>query len=158
MARRVNIVINGQNQLGVNFGKPVGYGGANDTEDVMLIKALFNFIANGLDPETLGLGGDYDMPDLTGVMDGGTYSAISQFQLHNASRLYWNGRVFDWRIDPASYKGRPLRSGKPVMCITLLHIMAWDASLMQGGSGHSYSEGLIKLQPELAQYLDLWDS
>jgi hypothetical protein len=157
MARRVLINMNGERTLGVNIERSVGMDGANDHEDVMLIQTLFNYIAEGLSPESIGLGGEYKVPDMTGSMDGETQTAISQFQISNASSLFRKGRFFDWCVDPASYKGRSLRSNKPVMSITLLHIMATDAALMLGDGPNVYSEALIRLQPELAQYLNKWD-
>src|SRR5688572_29836645 len=134
MARRVLIKMNGQRQLGVNIEQSVGMDGANDYEDVLLIQTVFNYISEGLGSESLGLGGDYEVPDMTGSMDGETQTAISQFQMTNASSLFRKGKFFDWCIDPASYKGRSLRSNKPVMSITVLHIMASDAALMQGSN------------------------
>lgn len=157
MARRVLIKMNGQRQPGVNIEQSVGMDGANDYEDVLLIQTLFNYISEGLGPESLGLGGEYKMPDMTGAMDGETQTAISQFQMTNASSLSRKGKFFDWCIDPASYNGRSLRSNKPVMSITLLHIKATDAALMQGGNPNGYSEALIGLQPELAQFLSKWE-
>lgn len=157
MARRVLIKMNGQRQLGVNIERSVGMDGVNDYEDVLLIQTLFNYISDGLGPESLGLGGEYKMPDMTGSMDGETQTAISQFQMSNASSLFRKGKFFDWCIDPASYNGRSLRSNKPVMSITLLHIKATDAALMQGGNPNGYSDALIGLQPELAQFLNKWD-
>jgi hypothetical protein len=62
-------------------------------------------------------------------------------------------KTYDARIHPAAYKNRVLKDlRKPLMCITLLHIMAADAAALQ--SDYSYRDGLIKLKPELAQYLD----
>lgn len=151
MAGTEIININGKTAFGVNVKGIVGYAGANLTEDVMLIQALFNYIAKGLFPEALGLGGDYKIPEITGEIDADTYLAIGEFQIRNASRLL--RRVFDGRIHPASYKNRVIRDTKKgVMSITLLHIMATDAAVMQGH--WDYREGLIKLKPELATYLD----
>lgn len=153
MARTKVININGEQQLCVNIAKIVGFAGANLKEDVMLIQALFNYIATGLYPGAVGLGGDYKIPEITGEMDADTYSAIGEFQLRNARQLIGK---FDGRIHPASYQNRVLKDiRKPVMCMTLLHIMATDAAVMQ--SDYHYRDGLIRLKPELAQYLDQFD-
>jgi hypothetical protein len=157
MARRVLIKMNGQRQLGVNIEQSVGMDGANEYEDVLLIQTLFNYIAEGLGPESIGLDGEYRVPDMTGSMDGETHTAISQFQMTNASSLFRKGKFFDWCIDRASYNGLSLRSNKPVISMTLLQIKATDAALMQGGNPNGYSEALIGIQPDLAQFLNKWD-
>ncbi len=151
MAKTEVININGKTELGVNVTDAVGMTGKNRREDIMLIQALFNYIATGLHPRDLGLGGDYKIPKINGEMDADTFLAIGEFQIRNASRLQMYR--FDGRIHPASYKNRVIRdiNGR-VMSITLLHIMATDAAVMQGH--FDYRKGLIKLKPELAKYLD----
>lgn len=151
MAKTEVININGKTELGVNVTDIVGMTGANRREDIMLLQALFNYIAKGLHPRVLGLGGSYDIPDINGEMDADTFLAIGEFQIRNASRLLMNR--FDGHIHPASYKNRVIGNIKGrLMSITLLHLLAKDAAVMQGHS--DYREGLIKLKPELATYLD----
>jgi hypothetical protein len=151
MAKTEVININGKTELGVNVTDVVGMTGANRREDIMLLQALFNYIAKGLYPQVLGLGGDYNIPEISGDMDADTFLAIGEFQIRNASRLLMY--KFDGHIHPASYKNRVIRDIRGrVMSITLLHLMAKDAAVMQGH--FDYREGLIKLKPELAQYLD----
>ena len=151
MAQFEEITINGKAQSGVNIKKTVGFAGPNLKEDVLLIQALFNYIAKGMFPEMVGLGGDYKIPEVTGEMDGDTYSAIGAFQIRNASRLLMP--TFDGRIHPASYKNRNIRnSAGRLMCITLLHIMAIDTSVMRGD--HDYPQTLAHEYPELAYFLD----
>jgi hypothetical protein len=152
MAQFEEINVKGTFQSGVNVSKIVGFAGANLTEDVLLIQALFNYIADGMFPEMLGLGGDYKVPEVTGEMDADTYSAIGAFQIRNASRLLRQN--FDGRIHPASYKGRVIKDvyKQPVMSITLLHIMATDAAIFRGD--HSYPQALASQYSELAHYLD----
>lgn len=151
MAKTEVININGKTQFGVNVTDIVGMTGANRREDLMLIQALFNYIAKGLGPQLLGLGGDYNIPEINGDWDADTSLAICEFQIRNAGRLLRN--KFDGHIHPASYKNRIIRgvNGR-LMSITLLHQMATDAAVMQGH--FEYREGLIKLKPELAKYLD----
>lgn len=154
MARMETININGNHALCVNIKDIVGLAGANLREDVMLIQTLFNYIAKGLRPESVGLGGNYNIPEITGEIDADTYLAIGEFQIRNASRLV--RYRFDGRIHPASYKNRVIRdTRKPVMSITLLHLLATDAAVMQ--SDHHYTNGLIRMKPELAGYLDRFD-
>jgi hypothetical protein len=151
MAQFATINIGGNEQSGVNIRKTVGHGGANLLDDVMLIQALFKYIAKGLHPGAVGLGGDYKVPEVTGIMDAETYSAIGEFQIQNAARLL--SHSFDGRIHPASYKGRVIRdSRKPVMCVTLMQIMATDAAVIQGH--YDYPQALAQKHPELARYLD----
>src|ERR1044072_8518217 len=116
-----------------NLTGSVGTKGNNQFEDVMLIQAMLKLIAlfsrdaAGLkDPE-------YQIPEVTGVIDADTYTAIGQFQLVHKAELMM--KVFDGRIDPANYRGRKLRrSHYPVMTIMLLHIYAKDAALMLGST------------------------
>jgi hypothetical protein len=151
MAKTEVININGKTELGVNVTDVVGMTGKNRREDIMLLQALFNYIATGLHPRVLGLGGSYNIPDINGEMDADTFLAIGEFQIRNASRLLMHN--FDGHIHPASYKNRVIRNIKGhLMSITLLHLLAKDAGVMQGHS--DYREGLIKLKPELATYLD----
>ncbi len=148
-----HINLNGERQLTLNLSGIVGFGGANRKDDVMLIQGFFNYIARGLYPGAVGLGGDYKIPEITGEMDGDTYSAIGEFQIRNAARLLMNR--FDGRIHPANYADRQLHTGgnKRYMSITLLHIMATDAAVMQ--SDFDYTSGLAKLNSELATLIDM---
>jgi hypothetical protein len=151
MAQFEDVIINGRAQSGVNIKKIVGFAGPNLKEDVLLIQALFNYIAKGMFPEMLGLGGEYKVPEVTGEMDGETYSAIGAFQIRNASRLL--GPTLDGRIHPASYKNRNIKnSAGRVMCITQLHFMATDTAVMRGD--HDYPQALAHEYPELAYFLD----
>lgn len=142
----------GTTQSCVNIKKPVGHGGANLREDVLLIQVLFNYIAEGLSPSAIGLGGEYPVPEMNGIMDAETYSAIGAFQLRNLSALLISR--FDGRIDPASYRNRRINLvGKRLMSITYLHLIAPDAAVMRG-TGGDYTTHLAHMNPELATYLD----
>jgi hypothetical protein len=139
--------------LAVNISGIVGFAGANHKDDVLLIQGLFKYIAEGLHPSAVGLGGEYKIPEITGEMDADTYSAISEFQLVNARTLLMS--VFDGRFHPANYANRKLTTGgnKRYMSITYLHFLATDAAVMQ--SHHSYIQGLAALDPELAYVIDM---
>ena len=145
----------GRKNVAVNVSAIVGHGGQNRKDDVMLIQGLFKYIAIGLSPNSLGLGGEYQVPDITGDMDGETSSAIVQFQITNAGKLLGKNGFADSRIHPADYNNRHLHSGigKRYMAITYLHLMANDSSVMQGH--FDYVQGLAQLSPELARYIDL---
>lgn len=139
----------GDTQSAVNIHEIVGTGGVNRHDDVMLIQALFNYIGK----QSLGLGPDYNMPGVTGDMDADTYSAIGEFQMKWLSHLMI--KTFDGRIHPASYKNRKLNlfgGPRPLMAITLLHVLAGDAALMNGD--YSYPQTLASKHAELAKYLD----
>lgn len=143
----------GQTVSTVNVRKVVGNGGVNLREDVLLIQALFKFIAEHLGPHAIfGSQSGYEVPEITGVMDAATYSAIGEFQIRNLRNLLM--KTFDGRIHPASYKNREIQlQGKPLMSITYLHLVAQDASVM-GGMGGDYTQDLARMNGELAMYLD----
>ncbi len=130
------INMDGRLELGVNISGIVGYAGANDKDDVLLIQGLFQYIAKGLSPGSIGLGGLYKLPEITGEMDGETYSAIGEFQIRNSHRLLKDS--YNTRIHSANYRNRQLRStAGRFMAITLLHIMATDAALMNGSNDYT---------------------
>lgn len=132
MARLEFINIGGGFTIGVNVSQIVGRGATNRPQDVALIQSLFNYIADGLGPESLGFYGVGKIPDVSGSFDHDTLIAIQRFQLQHASRLL-TGDNYDKRIHPASYKGRVIKdTRKPLMAITLLHLLAVRSALMQG--------------------------
>ena len=150
MAKLERANINGRIESAVNISGIVGHTGTNYRDDVILIQGLFNYIANGLSPQAVGLGGDYKIPEITGVMDADTYSAIGAFQISNARQLLM--KTFDGRIHPASYTNRRLRSNAKQMSIVLLHIMATDAAVMN--ADFDYQSGMAKFNRELAFLID----
>lgn len=150
MAKIERANINGRMESAVNISGVVGFKGTNLRDDVMLIQGLFNYISNGLTPQAVGLVGDYKIPEITGVMDADTYSAIGAFQISNARQLLM--QTFDGRIHPASYKNRRLRSNAKQMSIVLLHIIATDAAVMNGD--YDYQSGMAKMNQDLAFLID----
>jgi hypothetical protein len=55
MPKREIIMLEGQGtRPGSNVSQTVGTGGRNDTGDVLLIQAMFRYIAKGRGPEALG--------------------------------------------------------------------------------------------------------
>ena len=152
MASVEKINFDGRTGLGVNISSIVGAGGINDRDDVLVIQGLFNFIAKGLNPASVGLVGLYKIPDVTGDMDGETYSAIGEFQIRNAYRLL--SAKSDGRIHPAKYQNTRLSSNsKRFMSITLLHIMAMDVAVMNGNL--DYLGGMSSLNAELGGVIAL---
>ncbi|HMS07906.1 MAG TPA: hypothetical protein PKE66_00300 [Pyrinomonadaceae bacterium] len=135
----------------VNLTHAVGTGARNERADVLLIQTLFNYIVKGLGPRSAGLGGEYTVPEMSGKMDANTYSAIAAFQISNMRELMM--KRFDGVIHPADYKNRTIDLRKrPLMTITYLHLIATDASAINGDRG--YTQALARMSPELAMYLD----
>jgi hypothetical protein len=149
MAQFERINFNGVEVTGINIRKIVGYAGANLVEDVMLIQTVFEYISKGIGPHVFGMEHQFKA-DFPGRLDNDTVYALGEFQIKNASRLLKDTYR---RIHPASYRGRVISAaGKPLMTITYLHMIAVDAEVMQGHA--SYTEELIKMQPELAFFTD----
>lgn len=148
-----HLYLDGRRDLTLNISGIVGFAGANNKDDVMLIQGYFNYIAKGLYPGAVGLGSEYKIPEITGEMDAETYSAISEFQIKNAGSLLMSH--FDGRIHPASYGNRKITTGgnKRYMSITLLHILASDAAVMQ--SHKDFIQGMAQMSPELAYSIDM---
>lgn len=143
--------IHGGTEMAVNLTKAVGTGAPNQRSDVLLIQALFNYIGEGLGRSALGLGPEYRIPAISGVMDAETYSAIGEFQIANIRQLLINR--FDGVIHPANYKGRKINLFKrPLMSITYLHLLAKDASIFQGSGEYPFQ--LSRMNEELAFALD----
>lgn len=146
--------VDGSSDQTVNLHHSVGFKGINNPDDVMLIQALIEYISKraGMGPKTLGLGGDYKVPAVTGIMDNETYSAIGQFQIEWQRNLII--RRFDGRIDEAHYRGRKLNRGNlQVMSITLLHELAGDAALVT--SDKTYIKDIEDAYPRLAHAFDM---
>lgn len=148
MAHATIIHTNRGMQFGVNIDDPVGHNGKNYPNDVKLVQGMLQYINRksgriglfGLEPSD-----EYEIPTLTGSMDGATYSAISEFQIRNKAQLYM-GKYADGVIHPARYKNRHLNLSKPLMTITLLHYICWDLAMM---SGEDYIEEIQKMSDDL---------
>ncbi|NJM52258.1 MAG: hypothetical protein HC846_02000 [Blastocatellia bacterium] len=151
MAKIETITLDGRESSALNISGVVGFPRPsdnffNDWSDVLVIQGFFNYIANHLRPDTIGLGGDYKVPKFTGVMDADTSSAIGAFQLSCASFLMM--KTYDNRIDPANYKNRHLRSGRRQMSIVFLHILAGDAGQMAGVGRDGYIRDMMSLNDD----------
>lgn len=149
MAQFEQINFAGVKVRGINIRKIVGWGGADLVEDVMLIQTVFEYISNGNGPHVFNMNRKFKA-DFPGRMDNDTIYALGEFQIKNASRLLKDTYR---RIHPASYKNRVISDpSKPLMTITYLHLVAFDAQVAQGHQ--DYTEELLKMQPELAYYTD----
>lgn len=146
----------GSHEICFNLSSSVGHGGENQYEDVMLVQAMLRLIAE-YSRDAAGLDSpDYKPPEVTGVIDADTHTAIGQFQIAHKNELMM--KRFDGRIDPAHYKGRRLRRSRhPVMTIMLMHYYATDAALLLGNSGGlvSYEKALAKMNSELLTMFDM---
>ena len=143
----------------LNVSYSVGHMGANKLEDVMLIQAMISLICQ-VERSWVGLDeAGYSVPEITGIMDADTYTAIGQFQIRNKDRLLMT--MYDDRIDPAHYGHRRLpRNLHRMMSIMLLHQMATDACVLGSfptddrSDDLSYRGGLVKLNPMLKGKID----
>lgn len=155
MAKIETINLDGREMSALNISGVVGFprkhdGNFNQRDDVLVTQGFFNFIANNISPSAIGLGGDYKVPKITGVVDADTSSAIGAFQLSCASFLMM--KIYDNRIDPANYKNRHLHSERRQMSIVFLHILAGDAGQMAGVGRDGYIRDMMSLNDDLS-----WD-
>jgi hypothetical protein len=123
MARREQITINNMVTEGVNIDQPVGPGptAKNLQQDVMLIQAMFEKLAERAGPGFLGLGSWDDVPEPSGNFDDKTEKAIKSYQRKYLHQLL----SADSNIHPGAFQGRNIRfngADTPQMTITLLHI------------------------------------
>jgi len=121
----------------------VGVGGLNERGDVMLIQALFNFIADGHEISRTGLPSAARLPVLTGILDGRTIEAITAFQLRWMKQLLpsFAGKVFPL---PAGYRMKSLSDKAPML--HMLNVMARDST---GGPSNPLPKAMLKAFPEL---------
>jgi hypothetical protein len=129
LATRETITVDGVRQPCLNVTETVGEKfGANKIGDVMLVQAMFKYIANHFGSEQIGLTSKDDVPEPTGLFNSDTARLIIVFQRKMARQLI---RV-DGIIHPASYKDRNLKFGdgpRPrMMTITFLHFGCVGAS------------------------------
>ena len=115
----------------VNLSQPVGIGAPNQWGDVLLIQVLLKFVYNKRNPIEASFiwGANLDYKP-QGHMDDLTKQAITNFQLFNRNKLYTT--AIDGRIDVAHYQNRTINQNKPLMTITLLHVMASDTAWKRG--------------------------
>jgi hypothetical protein len=149
MPKRELITLNGKSRYGFNIDESVGIMGRNKTGDILLIQAMLQYIANGLGSLEAGVIpiSNFKVPKLTGVFDGDTMMSLNLFQsLHSQGLL-----KVDAIIHPASYAGRNINPFKPVMTITLLHVLCKSSAKSRGHG--DYTTGMIRLLPNLLPWI-----
>jgi hypothetical protein len=115
--------------IGLNVTAPVGPGMRNNRGDVLVIQALFNFIASvpwsGVKRPLPRMAA----PKLTGSFDRQTQETIFIYQTLRQHYLLRSDGI----IHPGSFAGRLIQSGGPQMTITLLNEEALEGSDEKSG-------------------------
>ena len=147
VAKKVIINYDDDKVPGFNLSFSVGIGGQNDQGDLLLIQALFNFIATGLKSVSrFGISGRHDLPAVTGRLDSNTIFTIIGFQHKQLHRLFAtkSGTLF-----PADYTQKiPVVMGEePRQPMFLLHQFAQEAAALLNEA--DYTTAMVKLFPEL---------
>ena len=102
MAKKETITYDDQKTVGFNLTDMVGFGGANERGDVMLVQAMLNIIVEGIGSVSkFGIKSKRELPDVTGFFGGDTGFLIMNFQRKWAPILtpQRSGMLF-----PAQYK------------------------------------------------------
>lgn len=149
MAYKDTIKVENLVEPAVNIRFKVGPAADNGPADVMLIQALFHYIAyKGHSVRYLGLQPN-ELPAISGKFRFKTQHAILRFQMRNAKQLLG----VDGFIHPASYLGRTIKAGmdKRYMTMTLLHFYATEMQAFHPDP--TYIHGLIRLAPDLRSWL-----
>ena len=135
----------------VNTSQPVGKHLTNLKEDVMLVQAMLEKLAERASPDFIGLSSFDQVPEPTGNFDDGlTEKAIWSYQRKHAGKLL---RV-DGVVHPAAYHDRSLFSNgdRRVMTITQLHFDLVDQFLISTGDDN-YIPEITRTVPELRQWI-----
>lgn len=148
MAKKDVITMYNHKFPALNLSESVGKGGANKTGDVMLVQAMFQYIAKGFKPKFIGVNSADDIPEPSGDYDDKTERAIKSYQRKHIRNLL----KVDGIIHPASYENRNLkRMTSPLMTITLLGSHLLDASLMNGDDDQF--TGIVRMFPKLLPWI-----
>src|SRR5258708_27451329 len=107
MAMKQLMTFDGSKVPCFNVNYSVGMGGINRIDDLILVQAMFRFIADDGFGElsTLGISSHKELPQLTGVLDEKTVNAIHKYQ-DRWRRLLLST---DGLIHPADYINRDLK-------------------------------------------------
>ena len=136
---------------GFNISQMVGVGGPNFRGDVMLIQAMTNFIAIGhKDLGLVGLKQPFELPDVSGIMDGNTINAIMNYQFRWMHLLYSTKSGLIFTIDYTQYKFTDQDTKRPQM--TMLHQHCMDASGRLNQTA-DYTIDMLKMFPELRPFV-----
>ena len=136
MATKEMMTLSGAKFPCFNVSLPVGVGGSNAVDDVMLIQAMFRFIAERFgELSTLGITSRNDLSGLTGVLDKKTINVITRYQSRWARILLATNGL----IHPANYANRDLNLDGTTrrMTITLLHQHCQDAAARSGETDYT---------------------
>ena len=145
MAKMDVMTINGKKTPCLNISESVGANGANKFADVLLIQALFNYIAP---IEPMFQQGAVNKPALNGFLDADTIKAIFLFQGLNAHRLLKTDGV----IQPAAYANRNLKNiHARLMTITLLHLKTQAAA--RHHAHENYAKSIFMAIPKLLPFI-----
>jgi len=145
MAYKQMVTLYGDPEVWFNLSFQVGRPGVNRQDDVTLVQALFNFVAerNSGSLSVLGLGRD-ELPQITGQIDGTTIWAIQRFQLRWLRFM----RMVDSAMRPARYEG-DLSMSRPMEPITMLVWLARDADSLH------YTQTILTDFPALRSFPQL---
>jgi hypothetical protein len=132
--------------LGFNLSSPVGRGGLNERDDVMLIQALLVMIGEE-DRSHISREPGVSLPSLTGILDGATSMAIIAFQLRWMHLLL--ATISGWVPPmPAGYWLKGMHDRRPVMA--MMNELAWDA---KGSASITLPQFMANAFPELTPLL-----
>ena len=135
----------------VNLNFSVGQGGDNGIADVMLIQAMFHFLASTYKTPLTALGfSTGELSRIDGICGNKTKKSILKFQIKHRDKIL----SADGLIEPAKYQGRNLTPGGPkgkYMTMTWLHFLSSQQALYT--TEPSYIKGLISIEPRLAPWL-----
>jgi hypothetical protein len=148
VARKETIIYDDEKVICFNLSDFVGTGERNEKGDVMLVQAMFSFIAGatgGL--SKLGLRSRADLPGVTGVFGGDTGFLISSFQLKWMQILTAQhvGMLF-----PGYYKEKILAMGPGDrrQAMFLLHQFAQESAALLNKT--DYTSTMLSEFPELS--------
>lgn len=92
MAYTDYINFNNQKVPCINLSATVGRGGRNLVGDVVTIQALFKYIA-AYSADSIGLGKEFSVPELTGIMDLARLLSITRLHLLATDAQVMNGHT-----------------------------------------------------------------
>ncbi len=137
-------------QQGFNVSETVGKYGENKKGDVMLVQAMFRYIAASPSVVSKQFEGGV-LPEVTGTFDDATKAVIRKYQnkwVHVVLRA-------DGLIHPASYENRVLAdrsASRRLMTITLLHEHANQAAA--GFGDKDYTDAILQKFPQLRMFVN----
>ncbi len=130
----------------INVGCPVGRGGVNQKDDVLVIQALLKYALEGRDYFRRD-----KFPEPTGALDPDTARLIEKYQRYLRRKRELKISV-DGRVDPAN--GSIYVTGKRLKwTITMLNGDAMEMHLTHNRPGESYIHGICLFYPQVRAVL-----